>query len=62
MRVDRMRIHFEGSAIGPERAEAIARRVRELVMGHGAAQDGQDEELAQRVARSIEEALRGAGE
>ena len=62
MTVDRLRVRFEDPAIGPERAEAIARRVRDLVAGGAAAGDGPDEELAHRVAGSIEQALRGAGD
>jgi len=61
MKVDRMRIRFEDPAMGPERAESIARRVRDLVAGGGAAQDGPDEELARRVANAIEAALPRTG-
>ncbi len=62
MRVDRLRIRFEDPAIGPEQADSIARRVRDLIARGTAPQDGPDEELARHIANSIEQALQRAGE
>jgi hypothetical protein len=62
MIVDRLRIRFEDSGIAQDRAEAIARRVRDLVAGGAGVDDDPNDALARRVASSIERALRGAGQ
>jgi hypothetical protein len=63
MKVHRMRIRFEDPRIAPDQAQAIARRVSELVTGERAADrlepaDG----LARHVADRVSDTLRTAGE
>ena len=63
MKVRRMRIRFEDPHIAPDQAQAIARRVSELVTSARAADrlepaDG----LARHVADSVSDTLRAAGE
>ena len=69
MKVRRMRIRFEDPHIAPEQAQAIARRVSELVSGEHDAErlasfDQLDtgDRLARHVAGSVSEALHAAGE
>lgn len=69
MKVRRMRIRFEDPHISPDDAQAIARRVSELVTGAQATDRhasvdglGRGDGMARRVAGRVSEALHAAGE
>jgi hypothetical protein len=69
MKVHRMRIRFEDPHIAPDQAQAIARRVSELVTGERVADRLESADrlepadgLARHVAGSVSNALRAAGE
>lgn len=58
-----MRIRFEDPRISQEEAQAIARRISDLVTGdRGGAGVDPDEGLARHVAGEVTQALRAAGE
>jgi len=63
MKVRRMRIRFEDPRIAFDHAQAIARRVSELVTDDRAAdRPGPDDGVAQQVADKVSVTLRAAGE